>query len=219
MERAIRKYAPEGAGATKAEDYIPPVGAKVQEGVERWASTGEISGVPPELMAEALGGGVLGAIGSALSGLASGIGGAISSVGHLFTKANEGGTRSGDPVAIQAQLNSSTSGAPLDSGVKTRMESAFGHSFDRVRVHADSRSAQLSSSLNARAFTVGRDVAFAAGEYQPGTLFGDALIAHELAHVIQQDDGESGVMAKGATEYNPLEEDADVSAVHAMVSL
>jgi hypothetical protein len=219
VERAIRKYAPEGAGATKAEDYIPPVGAKVQEGVERWATTGEISGVPPELMAEALGGGVLGAIGSALSGLASGIGGALSSVGHLFTKANPGGARAGDPLAIQAQLNSSTSAAPLESGVKTRMESAFGHSFDHVRVHANSRSAQLSSSLNARAFTVGRDVAFAAGEYQPGTLFGDALIAHELAHVIQQNDGESGVMAKGSTEYNSLEEDADVSAVRAMVSL
>jgi hypothetical protein len=103
--------------------------------------------------------------------------------------------------------------------VKSRMEAAFGHSFDRVRVHADSRSAQLSSNLNARAFTVGHDVAFAAGEYQPGTPIGDALIAHELAHVIQQGDGASGPLAKGETEYDSLEEDADVSAVNAMVSL
>jgi hypothetical protein len=219
VERAIRKYAPESAGANTAADYIPPVGAKVQQGVTRWATTGEVSGVPTELMAEAMGGGILGAIGSAFSGLASGIGGAFSSVGHLFTKANPGGARAADPMAIQAQLNSSTSATPLESGVKTRMESAFGHSFDRVRVHANGRSAQLSSNLNTRAFTVGHDVAFAAGEYQPGTLLGDALIAHELAHVIQQDGGAAGPMAKGATEYNSLEEDADVSAVSAIFSL
>jgi hypothetical protein len=219
IEKAIRKYAPESAGATRAADYIAPVGAKVQRGVSRWAATGEISGVPPELMAEVMGGGILGALGSSFSGLVSGIGGALSSVGHLFTKANDGGARTGNPLAIQAQLNLSGMASPLNGGVRTRMESAFGHSFGNVRVHADSSAAHLASSLNSRAFTVGNDVAFAAGEYQPGTLVGEALIAHELAHVIQQGNGAAGAsMAKGATEYNTLEEDADVSAVSAMVS-
>jgi hypothetical protein len=219
IEKAIRKYAPESAGATRAADYIAPVGAKVQRGVSRWAATGEITGVPPELMAEVAGGGILDAIGSAFSGIISGIGGAISGVGHLFTKANDGGARTGNPLAIQSRLHSESNSMPLESGVRARMESAFGHSFGDVRVHDGSRAAHLSSSLNARAFTVGRDVAFAAGEYQPGTLFGDALIAHELAHVIQQNHGESGVMTKGSAEYNTLEEDADMSAVSAMVSL
>jgi hypothetical protein len=220
IEKAIRKYAPESAGATRAADYIAPVGAKVQRGVSRWAATGEITGVPPELMAEVAGGGILDAIGSAFSGIISGIGGAISGVGHLFTKANDGGARTGNPLAIQSRLHSESNSMPLESGVRARMESAFGHSFGDVRVHDGSRAAHLSSSLNARAFTVGHDVAFAAGEYQPGTLIGDALIAHELAHVIQQGSGApSAPMAKGATEYNSLEEDADVSAVNAMVSL
>jgi Domain of unknown function (DUF4157) len=89
-----------------------------------------------------------------------------------------------------------------------------------VRVHADSRAAELSTSLNARAFAIGNQVAFAAGEYRPGTSIGDALIAHELAHVVQQGEGTPAEpMAKGASEYSRLEEDADTSAVSAMVSL
>ena len=69
------------------------------------------------------------------------------------------------------------------------MSAAFGYDFSGVRVHTDAKAGELSSQLNARAFTIGSDVAFAGGEYQPGTLIGDALIAHELAHVVQQGGG------------------------------
>jgi hypothetical protein len=64
-------------------------------------------------------------------------------------------------------------------------------------------------------------VAFGAGEYQPGTLIGDALLAHELAHVAQQGQsaGVSGPQHKGGGAYNALEEDADVAAVGAVASL
>jgi uncharacterized protein DUF4157 len=218
IERAIRKYAPESASASTARDYYAAVGNRVREGVSRWASTGEISGVPPELMSEMAGGGVLGAIGGALSSIAGAIGSVASGIGGLFTKAKDGGAREGNPAAIQAQL---TGGAPLESGVRARMETAFGHGFSHVRVHSDARAAQLSSSLNARAFTIGTDVAFGAGEYKPGTLIGDALIAHELAHVMQQSYSASSAapITKGAAEYNTLEEDADMSAVGAMLSL
>jgi Domain of unknown function (DUF4157) len=214
IERGIRKYASLGAGAG-AQDYITAVGERVREGVTRWASTGDISGVPPELMSEMAGGGILGALGSAVAG----IGNAISGIGHLFAKGKDGGAREGNAAAIQTQLNSGTSARPLESGVQARMETAFGHSFSRVRVHADSRAAQLSSRLNARAFTVGSDVAFAAGEYNPGTLVGDALIAHELAHVVQQQGGAAAPMAKGESEYSRLEEDADLSAMGAIISM
>jgi hypothetical protein len=100
------------------------------------------------------------------------------------------------------------------------MESALGHDFSQVRVHTDSKASELSDSLNARAFTIGSDVAFSAGEYQPGTLAGDALLAHELAHVAQQQGG--GAAASGpieGPEYEALEENADAIAAGAVASL
>ncbi len=214
IERGLRKYATPGPQAG-AHEYITAVGERVREGVTRWASTGDVSGVPPELMSEVAGGGFLGALGSAVAS----IGGAISGIGRLFAKGVDGRASAGNPAALQAQLNLGSSARPLESGVQSRMEGAFGHSFAQVRIHADSQAARMSSQLNARAFTIGRDVAFAAGEYSPGTPVGDALIAHELAHVVQQGGGAAAPVAKDETEYNSLEEDADLSAVGAMVSL
>jgi hypothetical protein len=65
------------------------------------------------------------------------------------------------------------------------MERRFGEDFRAVRIHADERADQLARSVGARAFTVGNDVVFARGEYEPGTG-GNRLLAHELAHVVQQ---------------------------------
>ena len=84
--------------------------------------------------------------------------------------------------AIRGQLGS---GRPLDLGTRTRMERGLGRDLSRVRIHADSTAARLASTFSARAFTLGPDVAFGAGQYRPGTLTGDALLAHELAHTTQ----------------------------------
>lgn len=65
-------------------------------------------------------------------------------------------------------------------------EARFGHDFSGVRVHADSRAAELAQMVKARAYTVGGDIVFAAGQYAPGTADGRLLLAHELAHTIQQ---------------------------------
>jgi hypothetical protein len=230
VERAIRKYAPEAAGVSTARDYIPIVSQRVQRAVAVWAQTGEVSGVPEELASQLSGMGLLGAIGgvlsgvgsavsSAASGVVSGLGTVLSGIGGLFFKEREGGANeNADPRTIHSQLGS---GQALDARIKARMETAFGHDFSRVRVHQDAHAAALSANLNARAFTIGSDIAFGAGEYQPGTLIGDALIAHELAHVVQQSGGESVVAASqgGASEYNALEEAADIAAVGAVVSL
>jgi hypothetical protein len=101
------------------------------------------------------------------------------------------------------------------------MESAFGANFSSVRIHTDAKAQELSNDLNARAFTIGSDIAFGAGEYKPGTLVGDALIAHELAHVAQQGGKESAAspLPKGGGESSGLEDEADTSAVHAMLRL
>jgi hypothetical protein len=134
-------------------------------------------------------------------------------------KARKGGARAADdPRAIQAELGD---GKPLERGVRSRMESAFGMDFSQVCTHTDTTAAGLSNRLNARAFTVGKHVAFGAGEYRPGTLIGEALIAHELAHVVQQDGGSASVAPLQTEDsgYNALEEDADFSAVGALVSL
>lgn len=86
----------------------------------------------------------------------------------------------------QAIQQSRGGGQPLDSGTRVQMESAFGVDFSGVRVHADAGSDALNRSLNARAFTTGRDVFFRQGTYDPGSSSGRELLAHELTHVVQQ---------------------------------
>jgi hypothetical protein len=66
------------------------------------------------------------------------------------------------------------------------LEPAFRHDFADVRVHTDAQAAREARHVGARAFTIGRDISFAAGAYAPATPQGRRLIAHELAHVVQQ---------------------------------
>ncbi len=121
-----------------------------------------------------------------------------------------------DPAAVKDQLGS---GEALEGRVQARMSSAFGYDFSRVRVHTDAKAGELSGQLNARAFTIGSDVAFAGGEYQPGTLIGDTLIAHELAHVVQQGNGGSAIARAHAEDsQDQFERDADQSALAATLS-
>ncbi|MES1240960.1 MAG: DUF4157 domain-containing protein [Acidobacteriota bacterium] len=77
-------------------------------------------------------------------------------------------------------------GAPLPESSRAFFESRLGHDFASVRIHADDRSARLARSVDARAFTLGRDIVFGAGEYSPRTGEGTRLLAHELTHVAQQ---------------------------------
>ncbi len=71
------------------------------------------------------------------------------------------------------------------------MEPRFGHDFSRVRVHSDAAAAESARDVNARAYTVGRDIVFGEGDYALGTNDGQRLLAHELAHVVQQRDAGS----------------------------
>jgi len=77
-------------------------------------------------------------------------------------------------------------GQPLDAATRAFFESRFGHDFSRVRVHTDGRAADSARAVNAHAYTVGRDVVFAAGHYQPRTGKGRRLLGHELTHVMQE---------------------------------
>jgi hypothetical protein len=89
----------------------------------------------------------------------------------------------------------SAAGKPLAPGVRRAMEARLGHSFADVRVHSDGGAAGEARALGARAFAVGSDVVFGAGQFALSTARGQALLAHELAHVVQQ---------RGAPTSGPL---------------
>jgi outer membrane protein OmpA-like peptidoglycan-associated protein len=78
------------------------------------------------------------------------------------------------------------SGQALEPDVRAPMEQFFETDFRDVRVHTDQRAEQLNRELDARAFTVGRDIFFRANAYQPRQAEGQELLAHELTHVTQQ---------------------------------
>ncbi len=81
-------------------------------------------------------------------------------------------------------------GRPLDPEVRAEMEPRFGHDFSHVRVHTNSEAADSARSVNAAAYTVGHDVVFGPGRYEPQSGEGRRLIAHELAHTVQQREGD-----------------------------
>jgi len=77
-------------------------------------------------------------------------------------------------------------GAPLPESVRSFFEPRIGRDFGDVRVHTDARAAEAARSVNALAYTVGRDLVSGAGQYSPTTIEGQKLLAHELTHVVQQ---------------------------------
>ena len=196
MERSLVRYAPEAAGAVSAEQYIPAAVERVRRGIAKWVGTGEIDAPKEALqMAEAA---------------------PPAKPGNLrmqFKPAPGGAHPPADPHAVRSSLRS---GNPLPGDVRTRMETAFGHDFSRVRVHTDEGAGRLSTSLNAHAFTIGSDIAFAPGAFRPGGPAGDALLAHELAHVVQQEGAERQA---SVAPYGTLEADADRSALAVAASL
>jgi hypothetical protein len=121
-------------------------------------------------------------------------------------------------AAMPASIEIMTSlgpGEPLASSVRSRMEHAIGGSLADTRVHTNALGARVASEQGARAFAVGSHVAFGAATYAPGTLAGDAILAHELAHTQQQRG--SGATSSGQTRS--LERAADRSAANMLARL
>ena len=97
--------------------------------------------------------------------------------------------------SVQSTIDATRGGGgSLDAGVEARLSPSLGDLSD-VRVHTDDTADQLNRSVSAKAFATGTDVYFAQNEYKPNTSDGDKLIAHELAHVVQQ---------RGAPTSGPL---------------
>lgn len=203
IERAIRKYAPEASNVTTAVGYIFYIAQRVRQATEIWARTDKITGVPEGVPIDLPG----------EHPVQDDKGAGEAKNKPVLYKARQGGARKADdPQIIQRELGG---GRPLENGIRSRMESAFGMDFSHVRTHTDGKAASFSNNYNARAFTVGEHIAFGAGEYRPGTLVGDTLIAHELAHVAQQSgakDNEAPAHGDNSADYSMLENDADTAA-------
>jgi hypothetical protein len=114
--------------------------------------------------------------------------------GRLATRVQ----RKGDGAAAGNVAIPESGGAKLPSSVRAKMEPKLGADLSDVNVHTGGASAQAASGLGARAFTVGHDVHFNAGEFAPGSKEGDRLLAHELTHVVQGK--KSGVQRKPQEE-------------------
>lgn len=95
-----------------------------------------------------------------------------------------GGNETAASLKVQEGLVSP--GKPLDEQTRRVMESGLGHDFSNVRVHIDTRANAAARSLDASAYTVGNDIVFGAGKYDPDSHAGRERIAHELTHVVQQ---------------------------------
>lgn len=217
LEQAMRRFAPQAAAARSVDEVIAQVAARVAEGVARWTRTGELPELPDGVDLAALAsGGLLGGL-AALAGPFSGV---LGGVARLFFKAAPGAPA---PQAARAGAGALASGSPLATSVRQSMSSALGQALPDVRVHTGAEAASLNARLGSRAFTLGHHIAFGPGEYQPGTPVGDALLAHELAHVLQQGRDVSPLTLPQAAAPSAsdavLEADADEAATGAVVSL
>jgi hypothetical protein len=119
------------------------------------------------------------------------------------------------PASVLRTIGSA--GRPLDSGARAAMEARFGRDFSAVRVHTDHGAAESARAVNARAYTVGQHIAFDRGQYQPGTPAGRHLLAHELAHTVQQrglqrKPNESGILDPGSDSRYEREAERAASA-------
>ena len=98
----------------------------------------------------------------------------------------------GDSSVPSDLLRSVGPGQPLDASTRGFMESRFGYDFGSVRIHTGDDAAQSARSIQARAYTLHRDVVFDSGAYAPNSAEGRKLLAHELTHVVQQSRSANG---------------------------
>lgn len=140
---------------------------------------------------------------------------------HAGSGARGDGAHAGWGTRVNDVLHSP--GRPLDSTARSFMEPRFGADFSGVRIHTDTRAGESARAVSAHAYTVGRDIVFAPGQYSPDSAAGRRLLAHELTHVVQQQQwGGPGTMAASSSvpviagEHTAAEREADALAHRVM---
>jgi Domain of unknown function (DUF4157) len=116
------------------------------------------------------------------------------------------------PDVTQALARARGHGQPLAADVRERVGHALGDSLGDVRIHSDETAGRLTNAVAARAFAVGSDVFVAPSEYRPGSSDGDALLAHELTHVVQQRGAPTSGPLRVSQPDDALEREADSAA-------
>ena len=121
--------------------------------------------------------------------------GGVSGSGHIR---HDAGQPSGESVVAPASVHHAlvSSGDPLEPALRREMEHRFDDDFSGVRVHRGATAEQSACDVNARAYTVGNNMVFGAGEFSPGTREGRRLLAHELTHVVQQSGTQPNVVRR-----------------------
>lgn len=114
--------------------------------------------------------------------------------------------KASDPVKIKVKKGGK--GRPLNPDAGPVLRSAFGKRIDEIRIHTDAHAANAAGEIGAQAFTEGKDIYFAEGEYSPSTGQGRRLLAHEITHVIQQKEGQG----KEDSSREALEREAEKAA-------
>lgn len=92
------------------------------------------------------------------------------------------------------------------------MEPRFGYDLSRVRIHTDAKAAESARTVKAAAYALGTEVVFGEGQYSPGTLAGRRLLAHEIAHTLQQTGDSAAGIERISDPRDPAERDADHAA-------
>ncbi len=208
-ERAIRKYL--GGGANTAAEWFPLVVGRVRQGVRQWAYTGKIPADAATLDQDA-----------------------ARAARAQHPSAQHPSTQPLSPLGPSVQRlpirggSSAGNGAPIDASAAAKIGDVYGDDFSDVRVHTDAKASRWVETNSAKAITQGTNIAFAHGTYQPNTPEGDALLAHELAHVSQQRGASASFTnpQNAAVQRAPLqtssgahEQDADQATIGALAKL
>ncbi|HET9992027.1 MAG TPA: DUF4157 domain-containing protein, partial [Kofleriaceae bacterium] len=130
---------------------------------------------------------------------------------------DDNGVADGADAAI-AKAGSS-SGSSLPEPIMRKFESSLGADLSSVRVHTGADSASAASAVGAKAYTMGQDIHFGAGQYDPSSSGGQHLLAHEVAHTVQQNGGSPRRQNKleVSSPHDAAEHEAD-HAADAMIS-
>jgi hypothetical protein len=190
---AHRASNPASSGTSRAAtpSAVPSTSPAPDASAASWAT----AFVGNDVLAGAAAGADLGALGAFVGGElalgAAGVGAeasgpSLTSMREVLRRADSGVPDEDLDEAMQ--LARSSAGQQLPSQHRARLEAAFDHGFDHVRVHVGGNAARASSLLRAHAFALGSDVFFNSGTWAPGTPGGDRLLAHELTHVVQHDE-------------------------------
>jgi hypothetical protein len=126
-----------------------------------------------------------------------------------------------EPVSPVLDVIGRGGGSPMDAALRGHMESRLGHDFGDVRLHTCGPASESAASVGAHAYTVGNEIVFGSGRYDPTNPAGQKTIAHELTHVVQQKAGPvAGQPAPGGIQVSDpadrFEQEAETAAERAV---